>query len=58
MKLKTTALTSMALAAGLALGTGSAFAQQQFFSIGTGGVTGRVLSDRWRDLPFGKPEPP
>lgn len=40
MKLKTTALTSMALAAGLALGTGSAFAQQQFFSIGTGGVTG------------------
>jgi hypothetical protein len=30
----------MALAAGLALGTGSAFAQQQFFSIGTGGVTG------------------
>jgi TRAP transporter TAXI family solute receptor len=40
MKFKTTALTSMALAAGLALGTGSAFAQQQFFSIGTGGVTG------------------
>ncbi len=40
MTIKTTALTSMALAAGLALGTGSAFAQQQFFSIGTGGVTG------------------
>ena len=40
MQFKTTALTSMALAAGLALGTGSAFAQQQFFSIGTGGVTG------------------
>ncbi|MEO0384529.1 MAG: TAXI family TRAP transporter solute-binding subunit [Pseudomonadota bacterium] len=40
MKLKTTALTSLALAAGMALGTGSAFAQQQFFSIGTGGVTG------------------
>lgn len=40
MTIKTTALTSMALAAGLALGTGGAFAQQQFFSIGTGGVTG------------------
>lgn len=40
MKLKTTALTSLALAAGLTIGGGSAFAQQQFFSIGTGGVTG------------------
>lgn len=40
MTFKKTALTSLALAAGLALGTGSAFAQQQFFSIGTGGVTG------------------
>lgn len=40
MKIKTSALTSMALAAGLTLGGGSAFAQQQFFSIGTGGVTG------------------
>lgn len=40
MKIKTTALTSLALAAGLTIGGGSAFAQQQFFSIGTGGVTG------------------
>ncbi|GAB5508909.1 MAG: TAXI family TRAP transporter solute-binding subunit [Hyphomicrobiales bacterium] len=40
MKLKKTALTSLALAAGLTIGGGSAFAQQQFFSIGTGGVTG------------------
>lgn len=40
MKIKKTALTSLALAAGLTIGGGSAFAQQQFFSIGTGGVTG------------------
>lgn len=40
MKIKTTALASLALAAGLTIGGGSAFAQQQFFSIGTGGVTG------------------
>ncbi|MEM1284523.1 MAG: TAXI family TRAP transporter solute-binding subunit [Pseudomonadota bacterium] len=36
----TSALTTLALAAGLTMGAGSAVAQQQFFSIGTGGVTG------------------
>jgi uncharacterized protein len=40
MKATNKTLTSLALAAGLALGSGSVMAQQQFFSIGTGGVTG------------------
>ncbi|MBV6657968.1 MAG: TAXI family TRAP transporter solute-binding subunit, partial [Devosiaceae bacterium] len=40
MKFSTSALASVAVAAGLAMGAGSAFAQQQFIAIGTGGVTG------------------
>ncbi len=40
MTIKTKTLTTLAVAAGLALGAGTAVAQQTFIAIGTGGVTG------------------